>query len=82
MTKEELINLAVGCGWTHGCGELVRGRWAITIFKRAGIELEGPKRDQRYRLRYDEIQQCCGKSWIIGPFKEGWFSLKANRWVQ
>lgn len=85
MTKEALIELAVGCGWTHGCQELVRGYWVIQLpFGETGvIKLEGPKPECPITADLSDLQQAY-PPWqhLIGPFKEGWFSLKANRFCQ
>lgn len=91
MTKDELIELAVGCGWKYHDanpgGYLDRGNWTISILSDGGLILKTWYKHLGKMHPYDtpdliNLKSVLHAPWLIGPFKEGWFSLKANRFVK
>jgi hypothetical protein len=85
MTKDELIKLAQGYGWEYRqwSQELVKGTFTMDfLMSDIMVDLCDSYLDRRYPQRLENLQSAPAKPWVIGPFKEDWFSLKANRWVK
>lgn len=87
MNEETFIRLAKGCGWHVGPDYVTRGNWTISILSDGGLILKKWFIHLRKMQPYDapdlrDLQNVPHRPWIIGPFKRGWFSLKANRWVK
>ena len=80
MKEDQLISIASQCGWVFHNGTLNKGSCRINIFSNGKLqiimwhedyeEVDLPKINSRYDM-----------PWQIGPFKNGYFSLKACRWV-
>ena len=83
MTKTELIDLAVGCGWEYrrDSRELCKGRYYFNLNNLPRVVLKHFNGD-KFVTFLGNLQSVLRTAWIIGPFTEGWFSLKANRFVK
>lgn len=83
MTKQELIDLAVGYGWEYrkDSREICKGRYYFDLNKLPRVTLKHFD-GNTYVTELGGIQSTPYAPWIIGPFKQGWFSLKANRFVK
>lgn len=93
MLRDELIELAVKYYWQRGeVGPLgstyvTRGAWTISILSDGELILKKWLKHFKETRTFDipnltNLKSVPYAPWIIGPFKEGWFSLKANRFVQ
>lgn len=82
MTKNELIELAIACGWKYreNTRELYKGRYYFNLNNLPLVILKRFDGNQ-FNTPIDNLHSAEYAPWTIGPFKQGWFSLKTNRFV-
>lgn len=84
MTPEQFNGLH-RYGWTVHGNTLTRGHWHLTncnglfTIERWYDQMKQNKFFEEKEL--SEVEFFLIIPWYIGPFKHGWFSLKACRWV-